>query len=367
MDHPEPKSQKLQQVGNTKLFLPGLGIGCAPLGGIWEKVAINDALDTLIEAAESHGLTYFDTAPWYGNGCSEARLGIAANEISSNNNSRIIKISTKIGKFLDPATKEANVGPWVGGYNLKMRLDYSYEGIIQQHRESCLRLGLPSVDALVIHDLDFRQIGEKTTEHRNQLIDSHKGGLKALLNLKRSGKIKAVGIGCNSFDWGSLDTCKVVFEAARALEIAEGTNVKALDYVLCAGDFNLISQRAYDELIPLCEKYHLSLVIGAAYGGNGILATGVKNNPELKGNLKFNYDPASKEILDKVALIEECCEKHGVSLGAAALQFPLKHPLVKCVLAGVKNKEELRLAVEYMNESIPNIFWNELKQQKLIR
>ena len=367
MDHVELKSRKLNQVGNTQLSLPGLGIGCAPLGGIWEKVGIKDALDTLIEAAEVNGIEYFDTAPFYGNGCSEARLGVAVNELNSNNHSCNIKISTKIGKFLEPAEKDPNVGPWVGGYNLKLRLDYSYDGIIQQHRESCLRLGLPKVDALVIHDLDFRQIGEKVKEYRNQFIHPQRGGLKALLSLKQSEKIKAVGIGCNSFDWGSLDTCKEVFEAARSLEEAENSNVKALDYVLCAGEFNLISQRAYDELIPLCEEYGLSLVVGAAYGGNGILATGVRNKLKDKDNLKFNYDKASKETLDKVVAIEEICEKHGVNLGAAALQYPLMHPLVKCVLAGVKNQEELRLAVNYMNEKIPETFWEDLRLKKLIR
>ena len=366
MEHLELKSRQQQQVANTNLFLPGLGIGCAPLGEIWDKVKAKDALDTLLEAADAHGITYFDTAPWYGNGCSEARLGVAVNEMNSINHSRKIKISTKVGKFLDPSEKESNMGPWAGGYNLKMRLDYSYDGIIQQHRESCLRLGLPSVDALVIHDLDFRQIGEKVVEYRKQLINNKNGGLKALLALKQSGKIKAVGIGCNSFDWGSLDTCKEVFEAARNLEIAQKSNVKALDYVLCAGDFNLISQRAFDELIPLCEKYGLSLVVGAAYGGNGILATGVKKLKERE-NLKFNYDTASQEIVDKVVEIEECCEKHGVSIGAAALQYPLMHPLVKCVLAGVKNKDELSLAVKYMDESIPDNLWEELKLRKLIR
>ena len=366
MEKPELKSRKHQQVGNTNLFLPGLGIGCAPLGEIWDNVKTKDALDTLLEAAEIQGITYFDTAPWYGNGCSEARLGVAVNEMNSINHSRKIRISTKVEKFLDPSEKESNMGPWAGGYNLKIRLDYSYDGIFQQHRESCLRLGLPSVDALVIHDLDFRQIGEKVIEHRNQLINRNNGGLKALLALKQTGKIKAVGIGCNSFDWGSLDTCKEVFEAARNLEIAENSSVKALDYVLCAGDFNLISQRAFDELFPLCEKYGLSLVIGAAYGGNGILATGIKKLKE-KENLKFNYDTASQEIVEKVVAIEECCEKHGVSIGAAALQYPLMHPLVKCVLAGVKNKDELSLAVKYMDENIPNNFWEELKLRKLIR
>ena len=100
MDKVELKSRKLNQVGNTQLSLPGLGIGCAPLGGIWEKVGIKDALDTLIEAAEVHGITYFDTAPFYGNGCSEARLGVAVNELNSNNNSSNIKISTKMGLLI---------------------------------------------------------------------------------------------------------------------------------------------------------------------------------------------------------------------------------------------------------------------------
>ena len=361
------KCQMLQRIGNTDLHLPRLGVGCAPLGELWDKVSVTDALNTLLTAADTHAIRYFDTAPWYGNGCSETRVGIAINEIRSSK-SVAVKVSTKVGRFLDPLPKSPQVGPWIGGYDLSVRPDYSYDGIIQQHRESCLRLGVHAVDALVIHDLDTECLGEQTEHHLNQLADRNGGGLKALLDLKKSGKIKAIGIGCNVFKFRCLEICKRVFEAAKELEAIDENHFKALDYVLCAGEFNLLTQTAFDELIPLCENYKLSLVIGAPYGGNGaILARGVKHNDTVKENLEFMYAPAPAEVVKKVLAIEEVCERYGVSLGAAALQFPLLHPIVKCVLAGVKSQEEVQLAVKYMNENIPTSFWDELKAKKLIR
>ena len=273
-----------------------------------------------------------------------------------------------MGKFLDPLPKKNNIGPWIGGYDLQIRPDYSYHGIIQQHRESCLRLGVSSVDALVIHDLDIHHLGKQTEEYLNQLTDKNEGGLKALLDLKKLGKIKAIGIGCNVFEFKTLQICKQVIEAAKTLEDMDGSDFKALDYVLCAGAFNLLNQEALDELMPLCEKYKLSLIVGAPYGGNGaILARGVKHNDMENVKFEFMYSPAPYDIVKRVLSIEEVCENHGVSLGAAALQFPLLHPLVKCVLAGVKSTEEVSAAVRYMNEHIPNTFWEELIAKKLIK
>ena len=354
-----------QRVGDTELHLPRLGIGCANLGELWESISATDAITTLINAANTHGISYFDTAPWYGNGCSEIRLGVAAHEMASNGKSKM-QISTKVGKFLDPMPKDDGVGPWVGGCNLRIRPDYSYNGVMQQHRESCLRLGSPFVQTLVIHDLDSHHLGNQTEQHLTQLLDKQNGGLRALLELKTSKKIQAIGIGCNSFEWGSLETCKRVFEMARTFELENKGFPKALDFVLCAGDFNLLTQKALDELIPLCEKFKISLVIGAAYGGNGaILARGVKST--MDKDLKFLYEKAPSEIIKKVEAIEDICEKHNVTLGAAALQFPLRHPLVKSVLAGVKCEEEVNLAVKYMNEDIPEAFWDELKASKNIR
>lgn len=367
MSEVEEKCRILRQVGNTTLYLPQLGIGCSALGELWDKVNITDAVATLGTAADTHGIAYFDTAPWYGNGCSETRVGVAINDILSRKSIKV-KVSTKVGKLLDPLPKENEVGPWIGGYDLRILPDYSYDGIIQQHRESCLRLGVAFVDALVIHDLDIDYLTEDTENHLNQLVDRNVGGLKALFDLKKSGKIKAVGIGCNVFEFKCLEVCKRVFEAAKELEIIDGSSFKALDYVLCAGEFNLLSQKSFDELIPMCGKYDLSLVIGAPYGGNGaILARGVKHNNTAKENLEFMYAPAPNEIVEKVLAIEDICDRYGVSLGAAALQFPLLHPFVKCVLVGVKSKEEVSFAVKYMNEDIPITFWEELKSKKLIR
>ena len=360
--------RNLRQIGSTDLFLPTLGVGCSPLGEVWEKVPVVDAISTLYAAADLYNGCYFDTAPWYGNGCSEARVGIAINSLMSEKSVRV-KVSTKVGKFLDPSPKENNVGPWVGGYDLMVRPDYSYRGIMQQFRESCLRLGTHSVDAIVIHDLDTWHLGKQTQWHLEQLNDLSDGGLKALLDLKKAGKIKAIGIGCNAFQHNTSEICRQVSDAAREMEkLQNDSKIKALDYILCAGAYNLITQEAADELIPLCKLHGMSLVIGAPYGGNGaILAQGVKKNASKREDMTFMYFTAPSEIIDKVLNIEEVCEKHKVSLGAAALQFPLLNPAVACVLAGVKSREEVQLAAKYMDKKIPEAFWKELRGLKLIR
>ena len=367
------KSTKLNQISNTNYYLPCLGIGCAYLGEVFDKVPITDAIKVFDTAVDHHGVTYFDTAPYYGNGCSEARLGIAINKKRSENPNVVIKVSTKVGKTLDPAPKEADALTWTGGYNLKIRRDYTYTGIMQQHRESCLRLGIPSVDALVIHDIDDWHCGDEKEYHLKQFLDPLDGGLKALLELKLSGSIKAIGIGCNGFQHGTLDICRTVGDSAEQLA-KEGSNLKdckALDFILCAGPYNLLNQEALDDMIPYCQKQNLSLIVGCPYGGVGaILATGVKHlssKEEATKNLQFVYSPATQAIIQKVESIENICEDFGVSLGAAALQFPLRHPVVKCVLAGVKSQKEMNAAVEYMNETIPEAFWKELEEKKLIK
>ena len=363
------KSTKVNQISNTNYYLPCLGIGCSPLGEVFDKVPINDAIQALDTAVDPHGITYFDTAPYYGYGCSEARVGIAINKIRSEKPNVHVQVSTKVGKFLDPKPKEVDALSWIGGYDLKLRLDYSYTGIMQQHRESCLRLGIPSVDALVIHDLDSRHCGDKKEYHLKQLLDPQNGGLKALLELKLSGSIKAIGIGCNSFEYGTLDICRRVGEFAEQL-VKEKNNInqcKALDFILCAGPYNLLNQEALDDMIPYCLRQNLSIVVGAPYGGVGaILANGVRNRSSKK-EIQFVYSPASQAILQKVENIEDICDNFGVSLGAAALQFPLRHPVVKCVLTGVKSEKEVSAAVQYMNEEIPEEFWKELERKNLIK
>lgn len=362
------KSKEINQIGNTNFCVPRLGIGCSPFGEMFEKVSVSQSIKALEKAVNEYGISYFDTAPYYGNGCSEARVGISINSIRS---AKLIdvQLSTKVGKILDPLPKEQDVLTWVGGYDLKLRRDYSYTGIMQSHRESCLRLGIPSVDALVIHDLDNFHCGNEKESYLRQLLDPWTGGLKALYDLKQSGQIKAIGIGCNGSETGSIEVCKLVSNAAKELEKICNRKYKALDYILCAGPYNLLNHdTGHNDLLPFCKERNLSLVIGAPYGGVGaILAKGIRNcSPQEKADLKFLYAPTSGSVVQKLEELEEVCEQFKVSLGAAALQFPFRNPLVKCVLAGVKSAAEVDKAVQWMDEIIPEMFWNELVAKGLI-
>eukprot|EP00931_Biecheleriopsis_adriatica_P055830 TRINITY_DN33085_c0_g1_i1.p1 TRINITY_DN33085_c0_g1~~TRINITY_DN33085_c0_g1_i1.p1 ORF type:complete len:358 (+),score=52.17 TRINITY_DN33085_c0_g1_i1:58-1131(+) len=343
-----PPITEQRSVGSSTLKLPILGLGCSPLGELWDEVPAIEALRA-IEAAHAVGFTHFDTAPWYGNGMSEARLGMALNTVKQKDGR--FTLVTKVGRFLDPSprTKETG-GAWHGGYDLRVRYDYSREAIVQQHRESCLRLGLSAVDGLVIHDLDRAHHPEE--QIKKSLEDLRQGGMQALRELKQEHKIHAIGIGCNSYKWGSKEVCQAV------------ADMGGLDFILLAGPYNLLSQEALDDLLPLCREKNMSVVIGGPFA-SGILATGTRG--PKKRRLTYMYEPAPEDVLDRVERMEKVCDRHGVDLPSAALQFPLFHPRVACVLSGVKSEGESLRAKESMEKEIPLEFWKELKSEGLIR
>jgi len=261
-------------------------------------------------------------------------------------------VSTKVGRTLDPMPRgsENKDGPWVGGFDLRVRYDYSYSAIQQQHRESCLRMGLNIVHALAIHDLDAMFGGdEMVNQYLEQLGPG--GGMKALRELKDQGHIKAIGVGCNPYKFGSLRVCQ---------EIAE---LGGLDYILLAGPYNLLNQEALDNLLPLCKKKGLSVIAGAPFA-SGILATGTRKGSK---RLRYMYEPATADMVAKCGRIEEVCDAHGVELPAAALQFPLAHPRVASVLSGAKSVDEVQTAVAAMQADIPAGFWKELRDKGFIR
>lgn len=383
-----PEALPTRQVGTTELHLPILSVGCSPLGELWDDVEPEDALRALRVASEV-GFLHYDTAPWYGNGMSEARVGMALNagakkrmplgEASGDSAQRVGRatVSTKIGRALDPAPRGRDGvwdGPWHGGYDLKVRYDFTYHGVLQQHRESCLRMGLPRVDALAIHDLDGMFGGQEVvTRYLQELTASTpqgtepgKGGLHALWELKEQGHIKAVGIGCNSYEFGSKEVCERVMMCGLGV-----------DYIILAGPYNLLNQEALDDILPMCREKNVSVLVGAPFAsgilavGSGKLAGGQCSDGASRARAarapSYMYAPASESIIDKVAAIETVCHEYSVTLPAVALQFPLFHPRVASVLSGIKSEEEVRQAIAGIREPIPVEFWKELKKQGLIR
>lgn len=326
-----------RRVGGTSLELPVFGFGSAHLGELYGRVDEVDARATL-EAAWAAGVRFYDTAPWYGRGLSEHRLG---GFLRTQPRDQFL-ITTKVGRTLhrpaDPRSFDR--APWTGGLNFEVRFDYSYDGIMRSYEQALQRLALDTVEALVIHDLDaaYHQ-PEPFAAHQKDLRDS---GMKALQELKASGDIIAFGMGINTAD---------------ALEKV-ATQVD-LDFALVAMPYTLLDQGSLRTGMQTCIDRNVSVIIGAPFA-SGILVTG------SGGDAKYGYGAAPPEVQDKVRGLEAACSAHGVSLPAAALQFPLAHPAVVSIIPGAARPSEVQQNVASVQTPIPAAFWSDLKDQGLI-
>ena len=333
-----------QRVASTELTLPAMGQGCGTLGDPDLVITENEAQQSL-EAAWEGGLRYFDTAPWYGNTKSEHRVGHFLRQKPRKD----FIITTKVGRvYHRPENPESfSSSPWMarwrGGLPFDLRFDYTHDGILRSYEDSLMRLGLNSVDALVIHDLDFKH--HKNEENVFRALDdlSERGGYRALRELKEQGEIKAIGVGINHT--GMIRLFLDRFD---------------IDYFLVAMPYTLLAQPALDEDFLLCTKHGASVVVGAVYA-SGILATG------LGENTSYAYQEAPPDILDRIRSIEKVCERHDVLLRSAAMQFPLAHPLVKSVIPGANSAEQISQNIEALLQPIPLEFWSELQERTLIR
>ncbi len=323
-------------VGGTTLSLPPIGFGAAHLGGMYNRVSGDLARQTL-QAAWDGGIRYYDTAPFYGLGLSEHRLG----DFLLDQPRGEFLVTTKIGRVLhrpaDP--KSFDRGPWGGGLNFEIEWDYSYDGVMRSYEQSLLRLGLDTIDALLIHDPDSGAHGEF---HAARMKDMAESGSKALEELKRSGQIKAVGMGLNSAD--ALQTIAPLVE---------------LDFCIVAMPYTLLDQSALTAGLKRCLDRNIGVIVGAPYA-SGILATGP--GPTAR----YRYGIASDDIQHKVGRIQAVCARHGVSLQAAALQFPLAHPAVVAIIPGGARPVEVEANLGFLVEAIPGQFWADLKAEALI-
>ena len=326
----------LKKVGSTTLSLPAFGFGSAHLGELYGRVDEADVRATL-EAAWGAGVRYYDTAPWYGRGLSEHRLG----GFLRTKPRAEFKITTKVGKVLHRPKDPSNFdrSPWKGGLNFEVEFDYTRDGILRSYEQGLQRLALDTVDALVIHDLDRDFHGDKQEGYEKQLIES---GIRALEELKASGDIKAFGMGINN---------------DPALEgIAQKV---PLDFCLVAMPYTLLDQHSLHHGMASLQKRGVSVIIGAPFA-SGILVTG------SSGPAHYAYGKASPEIQAKVRGIEALCKAHNVALPAAALQFVLAHPIVVSVIPGAAKASEVTENVKHVSAPIPAAFWADLKAQKLI-
>ena len=328
-------------LGRSKVEVSALGMGGAPLGNNFVDVSDAEAESTLIAAWDA-GVRFFDTSPWYGRGLSEMRVGRALYRRPRAD----FVLSTKVGRIFrapaDPAAFERSERKWPLGLKFEHYHDYSYDGIMRAYDDSLLRLGMNRIDVLVIHDLDYGNLGSDAlvTAHLIQLAT---GGWRALAELKSSGLIGAIGAGVN-----------------RIGTIPLFVDLVPLDFFLVATPYTLAEQPVLDAEFPLCERHGIGIVIGAVFA-SGILASGVVPGA------RYNYrEPTETEII-RVRGIEATCRAFDVPIAAAALQFPLHHPLVASVIPGAFAPEQVRSNVENMKHPIPDEFWSALKRGGFIR
>ncbi|NKJ42233.1 aldo/keto reductase [Novosphingobium sp. SG720] len=320
-------------------FATRLGFGGSSLGNLMAPVSAEDAASTVDKAWEL-GLRHYDTAPHYGRGLAERRLGDALRARTG------FTLSTKAGRVLEPDTAMGRAGlhdGFVSPMPFRARYDYSAAGILRSHEASLHRLGLAYIDRLLVHDVGSQTHGANHGGHWHDLLQG--GGWRALQRLREDGCIGGIGLGVN--------------ETAVCLSLMQETQV---DTILIAGRYTLLDQSALDALLPACLQAGTQVWLAAPFNG-GILATG----PDGPGTPYYDYAPAAPELVAKVRRINAVAARHGVPLPAAALQFPLHHPAVAQVIAGFRHPTEVERAIAWMKWPIPADFWAELKAQGLLR
>ncbi|MGH6900510.1 MAG: aldo/keto reductase [Geminicoccaceae bacterium] len=325
-------------LGRSGVEVTIMGCGGAPLGNMYQAFPDAQARATL-EACYDAGIRYFDTAPLYGFGLSEHRLGEALRGRKRDD----FVLSTKVGRLLepgDPATLEH--GQFKDALPFAQVYDYAYDGVMRSLEHSLQRLGTHRIDVLLVHDLDVWTHGSEAAR-RARVEEFMAGGYRAMLELREEGAVRAIGAGVN--------------ETAACQDLAERGD---FDCFLLAGRYTLLEQGPLDDLLPLCERRHIALIVGGAYN-TGILATGATPGAY------FQYAPAPPEIVARVRRIEAVCGRHGVRLPTATLQFPLGHPAVATVVPGMRAPAEVTENVEIFAPDVPADFWAELKHEGLLR
>jgi D-threo-aldose 1-dehydrogenase len=318
------------------LSLGRIGLGTAPLGNLFAAVSEEDAAETLRRAL-SLGVRYFDTAPFYGVGLSEHRVGAVLRNVERSS----FVLSTKVGRLLRPDFRAPrDQHGYVGGLPFQLRFDYSYDGALRSIEHSLQRLGLPYVDIALIHDIDIVTHGANAQPQRFRA--AMEGAYRALAQLKAEGVVGAIGLGVN--EW---QVCR------DALQHGD------FDGFLLAGRYTLIDQSALAELLPACERRGTRIILGGPYN-SGILARGAV------AGATFDYAPAEPAILERVRAVTEVCTAFNVPLQAAALQFPLGHPAVATVLPGARSPGEVEANMRFAAHPIPGEFWRALGDAGLL-
>jgi len=339
------------RLGGSGVRATRMGIGTNPLAGLMEGISPATAR-VVVEAAWDEGVRFFDMAPLYGYGFAERFVG----EVLRHRPRSDYTLTTKVGRLLmhdGPAAREDRTMLVEGEplykdtEDVKPYFDYTYDGVMRSLEASRERSGIERFDIVHIHDPEL------------YMDEAAEEAYRALDELRRSGDVGAIGVGSNNWD------CH--------LELLERGD---FDVILLAGRYPLLDQSALPQLMPLCDLRGVA-VIAAGVLNSGILAhpdpgsiAGISHDAAAMGtwkdNVTFNYEPAGTEIIERAAAIKAVCDRHGVPLFAAAVQFPLHHPAVPAIVIGPRAPEHIKANNEALRFPIPDDLWAELKHEGLL-
>jgi D-threo-aldose 1-dehydrogenase len=318
------------QLRDGALALTSIGYGAAPLGNLYQAVS-DERARAAVDTAWDRGIRYFDTAPHYGLGLSERRLGAALRERPRDE----YVLSTKVGRLLLPAAGPGPDRDLDAGFDVpadfRRQWDFSGDGVLRSIEASLDRLGLDRIDVALVHDPD---------DHEREALE---GAIPALVRLREQGMVRAIGVGMN--------------QSAMLTRFVERSDV---DVVLSAGRYNLLEQSALDDLLPAALRHGTSVVVA------GVFASGVLAQDWPQDGATYAYGPASAEVLARARRIAELCREHGVTLPAAAVQFALAPEAVPSVLLGMRSAAEVDRNTALLDVDVPGQLWEALKEEGLL-
>ena len=307
-----------------------LGFGSAPLGNLFAPIP-EDVARATVAAAWDAGVRHFDTAPHYGAGLAEHRLGDALRAHPRDE----YLLSTKVGRLLEAADVPDPAEGFFNALPFRRRIDYSAAGTVRSLEDSLQRLGLRRIDFVYIHDVAEDWHGAAWKE---RFAEAMEGAAVVLTRMRERGEIRGWGLGINR-----VEPALLALEAARP------------DVFLIAGRYTLLDHTALAKLFPACAARGARVVLGGPYN-SGLLA----------GGTTFNYETAPADLVARTRALAEICARHGVALKAAALQFCAAHPVVAAVIPGARTPEEVRENAAMMRAPIPAALWREMKQKGLL-
>lgn len=333
---PRTASDRLahRPIGDTGIEVSVLGFGGLQLGDYWVKISEQQAFDSVRTAYEG-GITYFDTAPQYGNGLSEHRLGHALRGLPRDS----FVVSTKAGRYLVPEDASVTDTPDFRGLPFRKMYDPTYDSTLRGVEQSLHRLGMSRIDLIFIHDLDPHQLGD---DYDRVFRIGVEGCYRALDELRSQKVIGGIGAGLN--------------DAAAAVRLIGATD---LDCLMIAGRYTLLEQEPAHDLLPLAVRRGVTLIMGAPYN-TGILASGATDDA------RYNNKPATEAVLNRVRRIEAICQTYDLPIAAVALQFGLGSGNCSAVVPGMGGTADVSRNIALMQMAIPPAFWDDMRNAGLL-